>query len=100
MIYVMSDIHGRIDLFTEMLNKINLQKNDKLYILGDSIDRGGGLKVLLKIIELYEKGLCELIWGNHEYIFMKNHNNHLDNSVIADYQREVLKRTIHKKNRK
>ena len=31
----MSDIHGRIDLFTEMLNKINLQKNDKLYILGD-----------------------------------------------------------------
>ena len=97
MIYVMSDIHGRIDLFTEMLNKINLQKNDKLYILGDSIDRGGGLKVLLKIIELYEKGLCELIWGNHEYIFMKNHNNHLDNSVIADYQGEVLKRTIHKK---
>lgn len=24
--------------------------------------------------------------------------NHLDNSVIADYQKEVLKRTIHNKN--
>lgn len=71
MIYVMSDIHGRIDLFNEMLDKINLQEGDKLYILGDSIDRGGGLQVLFKIMELHEKGLCELIWGNHEYIFQK-----------------------------
>lgn len=98
MIYVMSDIHGRIDLFNEMLDKINLQEGDKLYILGDSIDRGGGLQVLFKIMELHEKGLCELIWGNHEYIFSENHINHLDNSVIADYQKEVLKRTIHNKN--
>ena len=49
MIYCMSDIHGRIDLFEKMLEKINLKKGDMLYIIGDSIDRGGGLKVLKKI---------------------------------------------------
>lgn len=98
MIYVMSDIHGRIDLFNEMLEKINLQEGDKLYILGDSIDRGGGLQVLLKIMELHEKGLCEFIWGNHEYIFSENHAKHLDNSVIADYQEEILERGIHNNN--
>ncbi len=98
MIYVMGDIHGRIDLFNKMLEQINLQTGDKLYILGDTIDRGGGLQVLLKIMELNEKGLCELLLGNHEYIFLNNNINHLDNSVVADYQKEVLKRTIHNKN--
>lgn len=96
MIYAMSDIHGRIDLFDKMLDKINLQEGDKLYILGDTIDRGGGLQVLLKIMELHEKGLCELIWGNHEYIFTKNHMDHMDNSDIAAYQKEILARTIHR----
>ena len=51
----MSDIHGRIDLFDAMLDKINLQKCDKLYVIGDCIDRGGGLQVLQKIIELHKK---------------------------------------------
>ena len=40
----MSDIHGRLDLLDAMLDKINLQKGDKLYVIGDCIDRGGGLK--------------------------------------------------------
>lgn len=94
MIYVMSDIHGRIDLFEKMLNDINFSKNDKLYVLGDCIDRGGGLKVLLKIMELHKQGQCELLWGNHEYIFVSNHQNHMENSRIAEYQREVNKRTF------
>lgn len=40
MIYVMSDLHGRYDLYIKMLERLNLQKPDMLYILGDFVDRG------------------------------------------------------------
>ncbi|MGN9014112.1 metallophosphoesterase [Oliverpabstia intestinalis] len=97
MIYLMSDVHGRIDLFNRMLKKINLKKGDKLYVLGDSIDRGGGLQVLREIIQLEKQGLCELILGNHEYIFCVNHSTHMENSLLEYYQKEILNRTLHKK---
>ena len=96
MIYVMSDIHGRIDLFDAMLEKINLQKGDKLYVIGDCIDRGGGLQVLQKIIELHKKNMCDLILGNHEYYFKVNSKYHLDDAEIEEYQREINQRTIHR----
>ena len=40
MIYIMSDIHGLYDRYKAMLEKINFNDEDKLYILGDVIDRG------------------------------------------------------------
>lgn len=66
MIYVMSDIHGRKDLFDKMIDKINLNQNDTLFILGDMVDRGGDLSVLFEVAELQEKGVCIPIMGNHE----------------------------------
>lgn len=67
MIYCMSDLHGRIDLFEKMLEEIAFDETkDFLYILGDCVDRGGGLAVLLRIMELSNKGCCKLIQGNHE----------------------------------
>lgn len=42
MIYVMSDIHGRIDRFESILRQIDLQEQDHLYVLGDVIDRNVG----------------------------------------------------------
>lgn len=71
MIYCISDIHGRIDLFEKMLDKINLKQGDTLYVLGDSIDRGGGLEVVKKCKELYDKGLLKYIQGNHEFNFIQ-----------------------------
>ena len=38
--YVISDIHGMYNKFTELLNKIKLKDTDTLYILGDVLDRG------------------------------------------------------------
>ena len=38
--YVMSDIHGMSHLLEEMLEKIRFSAEDRLYILGDMIDRG------------------------------------------------------------
>lgn len=45
--YVISDVHGRYDLFIKMLDKISFSDNDTLYLLGDMIDRGpDGIKLL------------------------------------------------------
>ena len=72
MIYCISDIHGRIDLFEKMLDKIQLKKGDMLYVLGDCIDRGGGIEVLVRIKQLHDEGLCTLIKGNHEAMLIAN----------------------------
>lgn len=70
MVYVCSDIHGRYDLYLELLDEINLQKDDKLYILGDVIDRNGngGIDILQDIMR---KDNIQLLIGNHE-LFMIN----------------------------
>ena len=62
--YVLSDIHGQYNLFTDVLNKINLKDSDTLYVLGDVLDRGDNpIKVLLKLMEM-PNAVC--IVGNHE----------------------------------
>lgn len=64
MIYVMSDIHGEVELFEKMLEKINLKVDDTLYILGDLIDRGEKSIETLKLA--MEHPNIEFIIGNHE----------------------------------
>ena len=39
MTYCISDIHGEYGRYLEMLEKINFSDEDKLYVLGDVIDR-------------------------------------------------------------
>ena len=66
--YVMSDLHGVYDKFIEMLEKINFSKEDKLYILGDVVDRGEhSIKILQYIMK---SDNIELILGNHEDMFI------------------------------
>ena len=38
--YVLSDIHGNFEIFKRMLEKIQFNSHDQLYILGDICDRG------------------------------------------------------------
>lgn len=67
--YVMSDIHGEYDMFMELLEKINLQETDTLYILGDILDRGPHpVKVLLKLMEMPN---VVLLVGNHEVMAVR-----------------------------
>lgn len=62
MIYVCSDIHGRVDRYYKAVNK--LKPADKLYILGDVIDRHeGGMDILIDILQ---RDNVELLLGNHE----------------------------------
>lgn len=70
MTYVISDIHNCMDMFHEMLSKINFSEEDKLYVLGDVIDKnkGNGIQ-LLQFIK--ESPNIELIIGNHEGMMLE-----------------------------
>ena len=61
--YVMSDIHGNYDAYKKMLDKIQFNDSDMLYILGDILDRGPNpIKIIL---DLMERPNVEVIAGNH-----------------------------------
>lgn len=50
MTYVLSDIHGNLQRFESIMEQINLQPTDTLYILGDVVDRfPDGIKILRRI---------------------------------------------------
>ena len=68
--YCIGDLHGRYDLFASLLNKINFQSDkDKLYVLGDVIDRSYGGIQILKYIMANQKSVS-MIQGNHEDFFL------------------------------
>lgn len=68
-VYAMSDIHGKYDLFMELLEQIQLKDSDTLYVLGDILDRGPHpIKTLLKLMEM-PNAVC--IVGNHELMALE-----------------------------
>ena len=65
-IYAMSDLHGCYDKYLKILEKINFNDNDTLYILGDIVDRGpDGIKILL---DIYNRKNVVALRGNHDYL--------------------------------
>lgn len=69
MTYVMSDIHGRYDMYIKMLEKIGFSNGDDLFVLGDVIDRGSdGVKVLLDMS--MRENVFPLL-GNHELMALR-----------------------------
>ena len=68
--YVMSDLHGRYDKYTEMLNKIHFTSDDELYILGDICDRGPSSAQIYLDIMKRENVHC--VMGNHENMLLEN----------------------------
>lgn len=64
MTYVISDIHGCFDQYQALLEKINFQDTDTLYVLGDVIDRRpGGIRILQDM--MLRPNVIPLL-GNHE----------------------------------
>lgn len=69
MIYVMSDIHGNMRRFNSIMEQIDLQPEDTLYILGDVIDRHpDGIRIIRKIMEMPN---VKMLLGNHEYMMLQ-----------------------------
>lgn len=72
-IFVMTDLHGRYDLFLKMIEKINLSKKDLLIVTGDSCDRGNGSYSLYKwyVQKINENYNVIHLIGNHEDMMYK-----------------------------
>ena len=64
MTYVLSDIHGNLRLYREIMEQINLQPEDTIYVLGDVIDRHpDGITILEELMAMPN---AKLLLGNHE----------------------------------
>ncbi len=73
-LFAIGDIHGCFDSLKELVeNKIQLDKNDKLILLGDYIDRGNKSKEVVDyIIDLQEKDYnINPLLGNHELLLLE-----------------------------
>lgn len=65
--YVVSDLHGCYDLLISQLNILNFNKTkDRLFIVGDLIDRGSQN---LECLSLLKEDWVHCVLGNHEYMF-------------------------------
>ena len=75
-LFVVSDIHGHLKQFEEMLTHWN--REDTLVVLGDLIDRGTqSLQVIEKVIELNQTYGDNVVFlkGNHEDMLLNFLNN-------------------------
>lgn len=66
--FIIPDIHGCSETFKALVERLRLNHNDELYLLGDYIDKGPGSKEVLDFIfELRDKGYkVNALIGNHE----------------------------------
>ena len=79
--FAVSDIHGCLKTFESLLTeKIKLEKEDQLFLLGDYVHRGPDSEgVLSKIIELIDNGYqIYAIRGNHEDKYIKEQGAKID----------------------
>lgn len=79
---VVSDIHGCLDEFDELLKTISYKnENTRLICLGDLIDRGpDSLGVVRRVRELD----LESVMGNHEHKFLKWYNSSGSRTDVYD----------------
>lgn len=77
--YVLSDIHGNERRFNAIMEKIDLQQEDTLYILGDAIDRHpDGIRILRRLMAMPN---VRMILGNHEYMMLRALGDPVDSNA-------------------
>lgn len=71
--YATGDIHGGARTFHALLERLNLQPDDRLFLLGDYIDRGPDSKGVLDIIlQLMKAGYdVRPVRGNHDDMLLQ-----------------------------
>lgn len=77
-LFAISDIHGCYDPFYELvIKRINLDKSDRLILLGDYIDRGEKSKEVVDfILDLITKDFdITVLTGNHEAMLLDSYRN-------------------------
>lgn len=87
--YCISDIHGHYDLFCRLLDKIRFSGGDKIYVLGDIIDKAPDSIRLAKLLFSMPNVYC--IAGNHEYDFLKFYRALMQQTENYDFVLEQLR---------
>ena len=70
--FAISDIHGCAKTFQALIERIDLRQDDRLFLLGDYIDRGPGSRQVIDIImDLQARGFrLTCLMGNHEQLML------------------------------
>ena len=85
--YIISDIHGHLDLFKNLLGKIKFDfDKDNLYLLGDYVDWGPkSIDTLLYIMDIDEKYKnVHVLIGNHDLMFLNQASNYFNTPFYED----------------
>lgn len=70
---VIPDIHGCLNTLTQLIRKIDLQKEDVLFFLGDYVNKGpSGKGVLDFIIALQKQYTVYPLLGNHDVLLQQH----------------------------
>jgi serine/threonine protein phosphatase 1 len=88
--YVIADIHGGSRTFKALLDRIDLRHADRLYLLGDYVDRGPDSQgVLYSICRLIESGFdIQALRGNHDDLLLRsvrNDHNELSGQYMVEW---------------
>ncbi len=68
-IIMVSDIHGELNLFDDLLQKVGFSADDALVIVGDLTEKGDrSLETLRYVMSLKEGGNVFAVMGNNDYI--------------------------------
>lgn len=104
--YCVSDIHGELDKWEQMLERIRFSPSDHLYILGDVIDRGSkGVEILQRILDSPN---MTLLLGNHEQMCLATLGPHNEfgarelwrqNGGMPTYRTLLYRRTFQERRR-
>lgn len=72
--FAIGDIHGGSETFMAMIQQINPRHDDRVYLLGDYIDRGPDSKGVLDAIIAMQEAGCDIrpLRGNHEDMLIRN----------------------------
>jgi serine/threonine protein phosphatase 1 len=72
--YAIGDIHGGAKTFQALSDSLSLKHSDRLYLLGDYVDRGNDSKGVLDIIlGLTDSGYyIRPVRGNHDDMMIRN----------------------------
>jgi len=95
--WVVGDIHGFVDTFKTLVQKIKLTTNDRLILLGDLVDRGPNVKGVFDYTNhLLKEGYdVRCIKGNHEDMMERAQHEEMENSRGL---KRFMKRDVVKKN--
>lgn len=70
--YVVTDLHGCLKTFKALLSRLSFSRDDKLFVLGDLIDRGPDSKGVIDFIWQLEAEQYQVqcIRGNHDQLML------------------------------